>query len=609
MGLDPVFDPAAEYNTRSDRWRARESRLRHRFIRLGNARLATGIAFAVMAGFAFGPRTLSAWWLLLPVGIFIALAVALSRVTRQRAFAARATRYYDQRLTRLGETSAWIGKGAAGERFGNPSHVYSDDLDVFGRGSLFELLSSARTAAGEQMLASWLLSPASRETALERQEAVRELRERLDLREEIAFLGEEVQSSADLEKFDAWGAAPPIRFARILRPLACVLSMAAVATLIAFFARALPIFPFGILFLCNIGLLSALRKRVSAISAAEMPADELRTFSLLLARLETETFQSPLLARLRSDISAGGLPASRCIARITRWLDLLDSSEHIVLRILQPVLLWEEQAAMGLEQARQSAGASLGVWVRAVAQFEALSAFASLAFERPHWTFPELVTAPDPFFEAEALQHPLLAPQACVPNDVHLTGGLHLFIVSGSNMSGKSTLLRSVGLNIVLAWAGAPVAARRMRLSPLQPAASIRIFDSLQDNRSRFFAEITRLRQIVDLTHAGPPVLFLLDELLSGTNSHDRRIGAAGIIRGLLDAGAIGLVTTHDLALADIASELDSRAANVHFEDRFAKGRIEFDYRLRPGVVTRSNALELMRAIGLQVASESIIEE
>ncbi|HEX7361108.1 MAG TPA: hypothetical protein VF283_11525, partial [Bryobacteraceae bacterium] len=163
--------------------------------------------------------------------------------------------------------------------------------------------------------------------------------------------------------------------------------------------------------------------------------------------------------------------------------------------------------------------------------------------------------------------------------------------------------------NTVLAWAGAPVAARRMRISPLQPAASIRIFDSLQDNRSRFFAEITRLRQIVDLTHAGPPVLFLLDELLSGTNSHDRRIGAVGIVRGLIDAGAIGLVTTHDLALADIASELGSRAANVHFEDRFVQGRIEFDYRLRPGVVTRSNALELMRAIGLQVPSESILEE
>ncbi|MGH9583946.1 MAG: MutS-related protein, partial [Bryobacteraceae bacterium] len=202
--------------------------------------------------------------------------------------------------------------------------------------------------------------------------------------------------------------------------------------------------------------------------------------------------------------------------------------------------------------------------------------------------------------------HPLMTPQACVPNDVSLANGIRLLIVSGSNMSGKSTLLRAIGLNAVLAWAGAPVAARQMRLSPLQPAASIRIFDSLHDNRSRFFAEITRLRQIVDLTHLERPVLFLLDELLSGTNSHDRRIGAAGVVRGLIEAGAMGLVTTHDLALADIASKLGSRAANVHFEDRFTEGRIEFDYRLRPGVVTRSNALELMRAIGLHVLPDEI---
>lgn len=608
MGLDPIFDPAAEYNARCARWRARESRLRRQFVRLGNARLATGIAFAVMAGFAFGPRTLNAWWLLLPLGIFIALAAVLSRVTKGRAFATRAIGYYEQRLRRVAESPDWIGKGISGERFRDPSHVYSDDLDVFGRGSLFELLSSARTAAGEQMLATWLLSPASREDALERQQAVRELRDRLDLREEIAFFGEKVQSSANLEKFDAWGAAPPIKFARILRPLAFALSTAAVATLLAFFAHVLPIFPFAIVLLCNIGLLSVLRKRVVAISAAEISAADLRIFSLLLARLEAETFHSSLLARLRSEISADGLPASRRIARITRWLDLLDSSEHLVLRILNPVLLWEEQAAMGLEQSRQSAGSSLGVWVRAVAQFEALSSFASLAFERPHWTFPDLVLAPDPFFDAEALQHPLLVPRACVPNDVHLANGLRLLIVSGSNMSGKSTLLRSVGLNAVLAWAGAPVAAQRLRLSPLQPAASIRIFDSLQDNRSRFFAEIMRLRQIVDLTHAGPPVLFLLDELLSGTNSHDRRIGAAGIVRGFIDAGAIGLVTTHDLAIADIASELGARATNVHFEDRFIEGRVEFDYQLLPGVVMRSNALELMRAIGLQVPARTVPE-
>ncbi|MGH9581907.1 MAG: MutS-related protein, partial [Bryobacteraceae bacterium] len=218
------MDPVDEYTARSARWRAGESRLQRQFIRLGNARLLTGIAFAILAGFAFGARTISAWWLLVPLAVFIVLALALSRVIKQRAFAARAIRYYEQRLTRVAEVPAWIGKGAAGDRFRDPSHVYSEDLDLFGKGSLFELLSSARTAAGEQMLASWLLSPATREAALERQAAVRELRGRLDLREEIGFIGEDVRSSVDIEKLAAWGASPPVAFARMLRPLAFVLS-------------------------------------------------------------------------------------------------------------------------------------------------------------------------------------------------------------------------------------------------------------------------------------------------------------------------------------------------------------------------------------------------
>ena len=168
-------------------------------------------------------------------------------------------------------------------------------------------------------------------------------------------------------------------------------------------------------------------------------------------------------------------------------------------------------------------------------------------------------------------------------------------------MSGKSTLLRSVGLNAVLAWAGAPVCANDLLLSPIRLGASIRVTDSLQDNRSRFFAEITRLRQIVDLTKSHPPVLFLLDELLSGTNSHDRKAGAAAVVRGLIRDGGFGLITTHDLALAAIADELNGRARNVHFEDQVIEGRMEFDYRLRPGIVTRSNALALMRAVGLEI--------
>jgi DNA mismatch repair ATPase MutS len=203
--------------------------------------------------------------------------------------------------------------------------------------------------------------------------------------------------------------------------------------------------------------------------------------------------------------------------------------------------------------------------------------------------------------EAKALAHPLLPAAQRISNDLKLDGALPLRIVSGSNMSGKSTLLRAAGINAVLALAGAPVCAASLRLSRLRVGASICVVDSLQEGISHFYAEIQRLRQIVELTRGEVPVMFLLDEILSGTNSHDRRIGAESVIRGLLDAGAIGLVTTHDLALTQLTDTLAPRAANVHFEDHLADGRMTFDYRLREGVVRKSNALELMRAVGLEV--------
>jgi DNA mismatch repair ATPase MutS len=177
--------------------------------------------------------------------------------------------------------------------------------------------------------------------------------------------------------------------------------------------------------------------------------------------------------------------------------------------------------------------------------------------------------------------------------------------VSGSNMSGKSTLLRTVGINAVLAQAGAPVRAASLRLSSLQIGATLRIQDSLQEGRSRFYAEITRVRALADVARGPVPLLFLLDELFHGTNSHDRLVGASGVLRSLLNGGAIGLVTTHDLALTSIARALAPRAVNVHFEDRFEGGEIHFDYRMKPGPVTRSNAIALMRAVGLEVPGET----
>jgi DNA mismatch repair ATPase MutS len=231
---------------------------------------------------------------------------------------------------------------------------------------------------------------------------------------------------------------------------------------------------------------------------------------------------------------------------------------------------------------------------------EALCSLASHAFEHPADPFPQF-TAQAPWLEAEAIGHPLIDENRVVRNDVRMGGDLRLLVVSGSNMSGKSTFLRTLGVNVVLAQAGAPVRARRLVLSPLAVGASIRVADSLQGGVSRFYAEILRIRQTVDLT-AGPlPVLFLVDEFLHGTNSHDRRIGAEALVRSLVKRGAMGLITTHDLALADIVDVLGTQAVNVHFEDRIEGGEIHFDYVMRPGIVRKSNAIELMRSVGLEI--------
>jgi DNA mismatch repair ATPase MutS len=281
-------------------------------------------------------------------------------------------------------------------------------------------------------------------------------------------------------------------------------------------------------------------------------------------------------------------------------MDYLDSRDHALVRVAEIFILWTPHLAFRVEDWRRTSGPAVRRWLTAAGEIEALCSLASHAFEHPCDTFPEFAED-GPYLEAHAIAHPLLAEAKAVRNDVTVGGELKLLVVSGSNMSGKSTLLRTLGVNAVLAQAGAPVRAAKLRLSPLEVGASIRVSDSLQGGVSRFYAEILRLRQILDLTNGGRPVLFLIDEFLHGTNSHDRRIGAEALVRGLVTRGAAGLITTHDLALADIVDGLGGRAANVHFEDRVENGEIHFDYIMRPGVVRKSNAIELMRSVGLEI--------
>lgn len=593
------MEPLPEYEARRAAWVAKQNLLQREFNRLGNARLALAVVTVLLAALAYGEVGISQWWLLLPLLAIFALFVRHARVSRQRAFAERGVSYYDRALARI--KNQWQGKGEAGERFRDANHVYAEDLDIFGRGSLFELLCTARTAAGEDTLASWLLHPTSQDEAAARQQAVRELRTRLDLREDIALLGEDIRSQVRADILTRWGARPPILFPKLLRPLSLVLCLAAFVLFFAFIFQRIPVWPFAVIVAINALVVYLTRPIVSQIlSSVDTPASHLAILSLLIQRIEQEKFESPLLQRWIQQLKVGGQAAAGQIRRLERLIDWLGGDPHPVIKIIQKVLLWPLQVALGIEMWRRESGPHIGEWINALAEFEAISALAALSFERPAWNFPELLPPTQASFSAKELRHPLIVEQRCVPNDVALDGACRLLIVSGSNMSGKSTLLRAIGLNTVLAWAGAPVNASHLNLSPLQTGASIRVTDSLQDNRSRFFAEITRLRQIVDLMRDSTPVLFLLDELLSGTNSHDRRIGAAGLVKGLLRGNTIGLLTTHDLALAEIANELTC-ASNVHFEDRITDGKMEFDYQLRPGVVTHSNALELMRAVGLDV--------
>ena len=554
----------------------------------------------VVAAVSLGAGRMSPWWLLLPVAALVVLVVIHDRVDRALRRAARAIAHYDRALGRL--QNRWIGTGSQGERFRDSRHVFSDDLDLFGRGSLFELLSTARTARGERVLAGWLLTPGEPQEVAARQEAVKELRPGVALREEIVLMGDDVRAALDDRNLGTWGTEPPVVFFAGARWVALLLAIAAVVTATTTMLEWTGLRPFLFVVLAELMFMMATHNATErVVHDADNPAKELRLIALLLERLEREPFSSPALAALRASLLVEGTPATRQIKHLVSLVDRLDWAHNLFFRVPAAALVWMPQFAMAIERWRARYGQHVARWVAAIGEFEAMSSLATFAYERPDAVFPELADSSQRFYDAQTLTHPLIPAVEAIANDVKLGGDTRLWIVSGSNMSGKSTLLRAVGLSVVLAWAGAPVTAGRLRLSRLRLGASMRTSDSVTDHRSRFYAEISRLKDVVDLARSGQPLLFLLDELLSGTNSHDRRLGAQGLLVGLIERGAIGLATTHDLALAEIAGQLTGRALNVHFEDHLEGGEIRFDYHLRPGVVARGNALELMRAVGLDV--------
>jgi hypothetical protein len=612
------LSPLDEYARRRRAREADAAALDRVHIRLGNAKVAVFLGILIYWAVTLGGDA-SAWVYGVAVAAFIALSIWHELTLRAMARASAAVTFYRDGAARIDDT--WMRPEPSGERFKNADHPYADDLDIFGPGSMFQLLSLCRTPMGEERLAGWLLQPQSIAVVTERQARVDALRPHLDLRERVAVVNAGQRRFMVPDRMIAWAET-----ASTLPPLRVV-----VVSLALVFAATFANFMYGgsgwlvVASLAANGLvMGAVAKRANAVVehlSAATGATALDLLSNVIKEIERERFDAPALLALAKRLQGheGSVAASRGIARLARIAEWADSRHNVFARVSELPLLFTLQVAYACDSWRRRHGRQFRDWVDAVGEMEALLSLAGYAYEHPADPFAELVESTDAVFDAEDVAHPLIPAATAVRNSLELAGpspkpsafaeaaadrqapSPQVLIVSGSNMSGKSTLMRTVGINAVLALAGAPVRAARLRLTLLAVGTCLRHTDSLQEHRSGFYTEALRIRRIFDLLDNPVPVLFLFDELLSGTNSKDRRIAAEGVIRTMLSKRAIGMVTTHDLSLTEIAAMFPGPVKNVHLQDHVADGKMKFDYTLRDGVITHSNALELMRMIGLDV--------
>ncbi|MGB2671758.1 MAG: hypothetical protein WA621_03355 [Candidatus Acidiferrum sp.] len=596
-----MAEPKAEYEKRLEKWLQKIAEKDRVHLAIGYAKLIVIAAFALVAWIIFAKHLLSIYWLIAPVAAYALLGILHGRVLRAKARAGTAADFYRKGIARIEDR--WAGSGQTGERFRDANHVYADDLDLFGRGCLFELLSTARLPMGENRLANWLSEGSQAETIVERQKLIQELREKLDLREDLAMTGEELRARLNPESMIAWAEAKSILPRGGWRVLMALLAIGAAAGIVYYFERA-TLWPLlSVLAVEGAILWRLFRKAHAVMGGVDCNAEGLVLFSEILERLEREPFVAPRLREFAAELKQGNEPASRAVRRFARIVNWIDASDSLIARIAELPFLYSVQVAMAAEAWRLRWGAKMRRWADLTGEMEALLSLAAYSYEHPADPFPEFISTEDGigFFDGAELGHPLIAAEKCVRNSVRLDAKTRVLLVSGSNMSGKSTLLRVVGINTVLAMAGAPIRGVHLRLTPLRIGTRLRSTDSLQEGRSSFYTEILHIRKVFDSAKEAVPLLFLFDELLEGTNSKDRRIGAEGLIQALLKRHAIGIVTTHDLALTEIAAAVGNVLRNMHFEDQVADGKMRFDYTLREGVVEKSNALELMRLIGLDM--------
>jgi hypothetical protein len=574
--------------------------LEHQVIVTRRLRLRLFLAFCLALALYSGKQSLSNWLIFAPLVVIVAAIPTYLGFQKQIDRIQRLQVFHDTNLARVDGTTTQ--SGHTGDEFHTASHLYARDLNILGPDSLFGLLATVRTGVGQRDLARILLEPTTSQQAIERQRCVQELAPLTTLREQILLLGPSRFQEIPATLFDSWLDDPPPTFHPIITWALVLTSITTISLLIAGLSHFIT-WPtmwqnLAAVFAVQAGIALSVRRKVLPILNASKVASQMQLFADGLALLDQQSFTSPRLRALQQ-IGREPSPAAPIFKRIQSQFVIVEQRNKEWYYVLSLLLSAGTHAAIAIANWKRKYAPLMRQWLAAWAEFEALNALANYAFEHPEDAYPTLLPESESAtFEATNLGHPLLPANVCVRNDVSLNDATRFYLISGSNMAGKSTLLRAIGINAVLAYAGAPVRATSLQLTPLTIGASLALTDSLAENKSKFLAEVERLHAIL-LASQQAPTLFLVDELFSGTNSYDRCTAAEAVLHSLLKHGAIGALSTHDLALTTLATP-ENHGINVHMASPDPDDPLAFDFHLKPGVNPSSNALAIIRMMGIE---------
>ncbi len=482
-------------------------------------------------------------------------------------------------------------------------HYYANDLDIFGNASLFRFLNRTVSEVGSLQLANWLLAPANEKEILQRQEAVKELsKKNIWLQHLQAYGKEHPVTHLTFDTLLSWIQQPAVFTAPYFKIIRWLLPLVSVSISIATIFGFVSMNVFYLTLFCMFIVASLFEKKISLIHLKlSKVINQLETLHNSIAHIEKENFNSPLLVQLQSGYKQQHQNASASIAQLKKILDALDLRHNIVMAVpINLLFLWNLQQCLRLEKWKTGNNNNIFNWFNNLGIFEALGSFAVTAFNKPHWAFATISHQPF-LMEATDIGHPLIAKEKRVNNFIHLHQQPKIMLVTGSNMAGKSTYLRSIGVNIVLAMAGAPVCASSFKLPVLQLLSSMRIADNLEESTSTFYAELKKLKTVIDKVNMHENVFILLDEILRGTNSLDRSAGSEALIKQLIRKNAVAIIATHDLALGNLANSYTGSLENYHFDVQVNKEELYFDYKLKPGICSSMNASILMKKIGIEL--------